>query len=90
MEISITIPEALVSKARSNGVSPETYIERLLEKIAAASAERDRERERLRRELAADWESYRTTGLHLDGDEVETWLAELEDGHLEEPPALHV
>jgi hypothetical protein len=90
MEITITVPDALVSKAKASGLSAEIYVERLLDKVAAASADRDRERERLRDNLAADWEHFRTAGLHLDGDEVDAWLARIEDGYLDEPPALHV
>jgi hypothetical protein len=90
MEITITVPDALVSKAKASGLSAETYIERLLDKVAAASADRDRERERLREDLAADWEHFHATGLHLDGDEVDAWLARIEDGHIDQPPALHI
>ena len=90
MEITITIPEALASKAQSSGMSAKAYVENLLDRVAAASAGQDRDRERLRRDLAADWEHYRATGLHLDGDEVDGWLARLEDGNCEEPPALHI
>jgi len=89
MEITITIPEALASKAKSSGVSPEAYVERLLDRFAAASVARSQEREQLRDELAADWEHFRATGLHLDEDEVDAWLAGLEEGRREEPPALH-
>ena len=88
MEITIDIPDALVARARSSGLSAEAYVERLLDRFAAASA--GSESERLRQELAADWEHYSTTGLHLDGDEVDAWLARLEEGHDAEPPALHV
>ena len=48
------------------------------------------DRERLRGELAADWESYQTTGLHLEEAEVDDWLARLEAGEVAELPALHV
>jgi len=89
MEVTITIPEALASKAKAGGLSPETYIEKLLDRVAAASADQARERERLREELSADWQHYLETGLHLDEDEVDAWLGALEEGKSEEPPALH-
>jgi hypothetical protein len=41
-------------------------------------------------ELEEDWEHYRSTGLHLDGDEVDVWLARLQAGEFFEPPELHV
>jgi predicted transcriptional regulator len=90
MEITITIPEVLATQAGAIGLPPEAYVERLLGKIASASLARSRDREDLSSELLADWEHYRSTGLHLDGDEVDAWLAQLEAGENVEPPALHV
>jgi hypothetical protein len=90
MEITITIPEELASKARERGISAESYVERLLDQFLTASAGRERAREALRSDLAGDWERYLTTGLHLGHDEVDVWLAELEEGHFEDPPALHI
>ncbi len=46
MEITFTAPDALVSRAKARGLSAEIYIERLLDEVATASA--DRERGRLR------------------------------------------
>jgi hypothetical protein len=71
MEITISIPDELVSAAQSSGVPAEAYVERLLGKIAAASAARSRDREQLRAELESDWDHYQSTGLHLDEDEVD-------------------
>jgi hypothetical protein len=90
MEVTVNIPEVLASKAKESGVPADVYVEKLLDKLAAASIDLDRDRERLRGELTADWDHYRTTGLHLDEEEVDAWLARLENGHTEDPPALHV
>lgn len=90
MEITITIPEELASRARSSGLTPSTYVERLLARIAAISAARTKARDQLRDELLADWEHYQTTGLHLDGAEVDTWLAGLEQGHETDLPDIHI
>jgi hypothetical protein len=90
MEITISIPDELVSAAQLSGLPAEAYVERLLGKIAAASAARSRDREQLRAELAADWDHYQSTGLHLDEDEVDGWLARLQTGENVEPPPLHV
>lgn len=67
MEITINIPDVLASHAKSSGLSPETYVERLLERLVAASADQERERGWLSDELSADGEHYRATGLHLHG-----------------------
>jgi hypothetical protein len=90
MEITVTIPEVLATQARGSGVSAEAYIERLLHRIALAAEERSRKQEALRNELLADWEHYQATGLHLEVDEVDGWLAQLAAGEDVEPPVLHV
>ncbi len=81
MEITITIPEELASRARSSGLAPDTYVERLLARIAAISAAQTNARDQLKDELLADWEHCQSTGLHLDEAEVDAWLAGLEQGH---------
>ncbi len=43
-----------------------------------------------RNELNMDWERYQTTGLHLDEEEVDSWLAGLEQGLDLDLPELHV
>ena len=88
MEITINVPDALVSKAKASGLSAETYVD--LAPLGASQVDRDRQREQLREDLAADWEHFNATGLHLDGDEIDAWLARIADGHLDEPPALHI
>jgi hypothetical protein len=90
MEITISIPDVFVSRARSEGLPAEAYVERLLGEIAAASEAQSRNRDLLRDELLADWEHYQTTGLHLDEDEVDTWLGGMENGLKGEPPELHL
>lgn len=89
MEITIGIPGALAARARSHGLSAERYVKQLLDRIAAEPDELERSHERLRSEFAADWEHYASTGLHVDGDELEAWLGMLEKGHDAEPPAVH-
>ncbi|HKF48636.1 MAG TPA: hypothetical protein VKB38_14865 [Terracidiphilus sp.] len=49
-----------------------------------------RDVEKLRQELAADWEHFQSTGLHLDGDEVDAWMAAIERGQNPDLPELHV
>lgn len=90
MEITITIPEELASRARSRGLAPDAYVEQLLARIAAVSAARTKVRTQLTDELQADWEHYQSTGLHLDDAEVDAWLAGLEEGRETDLPDLHV
>jgi hypothetical protein len=89
MEITITIPDVLVSQAASNGLPADAYVEQLLGRTAAASVAQNRDREQIRTDLLADWEHYQKTGLHLEDDEVDGWLSRLENGEDVEPPMLH-
>jgi hypothetical protein len=90
IEITITIPDELSSQASAKGVAAEAYVDQLPDRFAAASEARNQGREQLRDELQADWERYQSTGLHLDGDEVDGWLAGLEEGEAAETPSLHI
>ena len=90
MEITVRVPEELAARAKSSGLAPDVYVERLLGKIADIAARRGGERDRLREDLAADWEHFQATGLHLDGDEVDEWLAGLERGQNPDLPDLHI
>jgi predicted transcriptional regulator len=46
-------------------------------------------REQLLRDALAAWDDYRTTGLHLTGEEADKWLAKLENGECVEAPECH-
>lgn len=52
--------------------------------------EREEKREAFRQDTLKVWEAYRTTGLHLTADELDAWLAQLEQGNDIEPPECHV
>ena len=47
------------------------------------------QRESFRQEALDAWRDYQGTGLHVTGDEADTWLAELETGNDIEPPKCH-
>jgi predicted transcriptional regulator len=89
MEITIKLPEVLAEKARSSGLAPDVYVERLLGRIADISSRKNSARAQLRSELAEDWEQFQASGLHLDDEEVDVWLAGVESGRNSDPPELH-
>lgn len=89
MEITVKIPATLAARAKSSGLAPNVFVERLLVRIAEI-AQQGLERDALREELAADWEHFQSTGLHLDDEEVVAWLAALERGQNPDLPELHV
>jgi predicted transcriptional regulator len=52
--------------------------------------EREERREALLQDGIRAWNEYKATGLHLTMEEVDAWLAKLEEGQDVEPPECHV
>ena len=52
--------------------------------------EREERREQLRQDAQAAWAHYLATGLHVTGEEADTWLAKLEAGEDTASPPCHV
>jgi predicted transcriptional regulator len=51
--------------------------------------QREERQEKLRRDLVAAWEDYKTTGLHITGEEADAWLERLEKGEKVGTPKPH-
>lgn len=51
--------------------------------------EREEKREQLRLDALAAWAAYQATGLHVTGDEANSWLARLEHGDDVDAPECH-
>lgn len=62
----------------------------LMREAITQYVDREEKREAFRQDTLKAWETYRTTGLHVTGDEADAWLAQLEQGNDIEPPACHV
>lgn len=52
--------------------------------------EREEKRKAFRQDGICAWKEYRATGLHVSHEEVDAWLANLEQGQDREIPACHV
>jgi predicted transcriptional regulator len=61
----------------------------IMREAIAQYVEREEKHEAFKREALEAWETYQRTGLHLTGEEVDTWLAKLESGDDAEMPACH-
>jgi predicted transcriptional regulator len=48
--------------------------------------EREEKREQFRQDALAAWAHYHTTGLHVNAEEADAWLAKLEAGKDAAPP----
>lgn len=62
----------------------------LMREAITQFVEREEKRETFRQDSLNAWEEYRLTGQHVTAEEVDAWLAKLEQGHDVEPPACHV
>jgi len=52
--------------------------------------EREEKREAFRQDGIKAWDEYEQTGVHATAEEVDEWLAKLEQGQDAEPPECHV
>jgi predicted transcriptional regulator len=52
--------------------------------------EREEKREQFRRDALAAWDHYQTTGLHVNAEDADAWLAKLEAGKNVAPPKCRV
>ncbi len=62
----------------------------LMREAITQYVEREEKREAFRQDTLKAWEEYQATGLHLTAEEVDAWLAQLEQGNDVEPPECHV
>jgi len=62
----------------------------LMREAITQYVDREEKRETFRQDTLKAWEAYRATGLHATAEEVDAWLAQLEQGNDIEPPACHV
>jgi predicted transcriptional regulator len=50
---------------------------------------REQQRKLLREDAIAAWNHYQSTGLHINSQEADRWLARLESGEDTEAPECH-
>lgn len=55
----------------------------------AIDAEREKRYEAFRESGIKAWDRYLVNGLHVTAEEADAWLAKLEAGQDDEPPACH-
>jgi len=61
----------------------------LMREAIAQYVEREEKREALRQDARQAWQTYQATGLHLNADEADAWLAQLGAGKDVESPECH-
>jgi predicted transcriptional regulator len=61
----------------------------IMREAIAQYVEREEKREALKQDAMQAWEGYQQTGLHLNVDEADSWLARLEAGEDADLPPCH-
>jgi len=61
----------------------------LMREAIAQYVDREEKREQFRQSALRAWAEYQATGLHVTAEEADAWLAKLESGESEDPPACH-
>ncbi|MDR3054660.1 MAG: ribbon-helix-helix protein, CopG family [Zoogloeaceae bacterium] len=72
--------------ADSRSRTPHWLMREAIEKYV----EGEEKREAFRQATLVAWHEYQETGLHVTGEEADSWLAKLEDGQDVEPTQCHV
>lgn len=62
----------------------------LMREAITQYVDREEKREAFRQDTLKAWQDFRITGLHVNADEADAWLAELERGNDVEPPECRV
>ncbi|HEV2279180.1 MAG TPA: ribbon-helix-helix protein, CopG family [Acidobacteriaceae bacterium] len=79
------LSEAVQRIAAARGVSPNVIVREAVEEYV----ERREKQEAFHADALAAWEHYRSTGLHVSGEEADDWLGRLEAGESAAPPECH-
>ena len=62
----------------------------LMREAITQYVDREEKREAFRQDTLKAWQDFRTSGLYVNADEADAWLAALEQGNDIEPPECHV
>jgi predicted transcriptional regulator len=88
--VAVRLTDPLKARIRSLSEQRDRPVHWLMREAIEQYVTREEQRESFRQEAEAAWHHYRTTGLHVTGEEADAWLTELESGNDIEPPTCHV
>ena len=88
--VAVKIDEDIKARVKRLAEARHRTAHWLMREAITQYVDREEKREAFRQDTLKAWEEYRTTGLHVTADEVDAWLAQLEQGNDIEPPACHV
>jgi predicted transcriptional regulator len=88
--ISVKLDSAVHSRIKRLAESRSRTPHWVMREAIETYVEREEKREAFRQATLKAWQDYQETGLHVTGEEADSWLAKLADGQDVEPPACHV
>jgi Predicted transcriptional regulator len=90
LSTSIKIPGELKKRIQHLAEARQRTPHALMLQALEAFVSHEEQRESLRQEGIATWEEFQRTGLHLTGDEVRGWIAQIRQGKKAPMPKCHV
>lgn len=87
--VAVRLDEPLKERIRSLSDHKRRPMHWLMREAIEQYVTREEQRQSFRQEALDSWREYKETGLHVTGDEVDAWLAELEAGNDIDPPTCH-
>lgn len=87
---SVKLPQPLKERVKNLADARNQSAHAIMVRAIENYVDREEKREALRQEAQAAHEHFMLTGLHLTGEEVNTWLDVLAKGHDVEPPKCHI
>jgi predicted transcriptional regulator len=87
--VAVKIDEATKGRLKRLAVARQRTAHFLMREAITQYVEREEQREAFRQDTLKAWEDYRASGQHVNADEADAWMAQLEQGHDAEPPPTH-
>lgn len=90
MPTSVKLPGKLRDRLQSLAKVRMRTLHSLMIQALETYVTREEQREAFRQEGIAAWDEYQLVGMHLTGEEADSWLADLEKNNDVEPPKCHI
>jgi predicted transcriptional regulator len=84
--VSLKLAASLKARIDALAAVKDRTAHRLMQEAIEAFVEREERQQKLWDEALASYEDYELTGLHLDQETADAWMAQLEAGNDVEPP----
>lgn len=89
MAVSVKIDDRLKGRVQHLADARQRSSHWIMREAITRYVEQEEARDKVRQAAVAAWEGYQATGQHATFEEADSWLAELENGNLADPPKCH-